>query len=465
MYTKIEFIFGVKYVNNMELKIKNKMNMKKTGLITAAIILLSTAFLNAQIPTDAVGYWPFNNNTNDESGNNNHGTPTNVSFVEDRFGNSHSACEFDGTSIIEANDESFDFDTQFSISFWIKTTSTQTDERWFYKNDALPDRAWFFSLNKDVSTLGQFTLFYSYDGTNYKYFNSTSTDYNDGNWHHVVLTFDGNSGVIRIYKDNILDGEDLSAYNTVNQNNKVLTFSPLDKPGIGIIDDVRIFSRALSSTEISELYNEENTTGSSGLWSENGLDIFYNDGNVGIGTTSPEGKLHVKDGSLIISHESSSPQLWFQDDADHDYFSFVQHRSEDYIYLKSNTTDRIFNILKDGSVGIGTTSIPSGYKLAVDGNAIFEEVKIKVSEDWADFVFEDGYNLMPLNELETYIEENNHLPEIPTTEEVEENGISVGGMNAKLLQKIEELTLYVIELQKKNEEQDQLIKVLLKEKQ
>ena len=88
-------------------------------------------------------------------------------------------------------------------------------------------------------------------------------------------------------------------------------------------------------------------------------------------------------------------------------------------------------------------------------------MKVEVSEKWADFVFEDDYSLMSLNELDNYIKVNKHLPEIPTTQEVEENGISVGEMNAKLLQKIEELTLYVIELQKKNLEQDQLIKGLL----
>ena len=67
---------------------------------------------------------------------------------------------------------------------------------------------------------------------------------------------------------------------------------------------------------------------------------------------------------------------------------------------------------------------------------------------WADFVFENDYTLMPLQELNNYIIDNKHLPEIPTTKEVKENGISVGEMNAKLLQKIEELTLYTIDQQK-----------------
>ena len=111
-----------------------------------------------------------------------------------------------------------------------------------------------------------------------------------------------------------------------------------------------------------------------------------------------------------------------------------------------------------GKVGIGTTN-PGSHKLAVEGVIGAREVVV-TTDAWADFVFEPDYNLMPLQELDSYIKENRHLPEIPTTEEVEENGISVGEMNTKLLQKIEELTLYVIELQKKNEEQDEIIKQL-----
>jgi hypothetical protein len=114
----------------------------------------------------------------------------------------------------------------------------------------------------------------------------------------------------------------------------------------------------------------------------------------------------------------------------------------------------------DGNVGIGTTTIPSGYKLAVNGKIIATEIQVETG--WADFVFEPTYNLMPLNELNTYIQENKHLPEIPTTAEVQENGISVGEMNAKLLQKIEELTLYVIELKEENEAQNNTNSELLR---
>jgi hypothetical protein len=98
-----------------------------------------------------------------------------------------------------------------------------------------------------------------------------------------------------------------------------------------------------------------------------------------------------------------------------------------------------------GNLSIGTTK--GTYKLNVKGTIGCGEVIVEDVTDWPDFVFEDDYQLMSLKDLENYIKEYKHLPEIPTTAEVEENGISVGEMNAKLLQKVEELTLYTIQQQ------------------
>ena len=91
------------------------------------------------------------------------------------------------------------------------------------------------------------------------------------------------------------------------------------------------------------------------------------------------------------------------------------------------------------------------YRLAVNGKVIAELVRVKLRGDWPDFVFNKKHDLMPLQELEKYIKKNNHLPDVPNAEQVEKEGIDVGEMNKILLQKIEELTLYVIELEKKIE--------------
>ena len=110
------------------------------------------------------------------------------------------------------------------------------------------------------------------------------------------------------------------------------------------------------------------------------------------------------------------------------------------------------NALIEGNLGIGTSSFLDGlttYRLSVDGKIRAEGVKVYT--DWADYVFENSYNLLTIEEVESFIAKNGHLKDIPSAEEVEKNGIELGEMNKLLLQKIEELTLYVIDLNKEIE--------------
>jgi hypothetical protein len=125
------------------------------------------------------------------------------------------------------------------------------------------------------------------------------------------------------------------------------------------------------------------------------------------------------------------------------------------IILVNNKT---LGIYADG-VGIGT-EVTNGYKLAIAGNAVAEEIVVKLQQDWPDFVFSNEYELLSLSELEKSIEQNNHLPGIPSKSEVKKNGIPLGEMQGKLLQKIEELTLYLIEQEKKILELEKTLKTL-----
>ena len=111
-------------------------------------------------------------------------------------------------------------------------------------------------------------------------------------------------------------------------------------------------------------------------------------------------------------------------------------------YSKGNT---VLNT-RGGSVGIGTTN-PGSWKLAVNGKIRAKEIKVETG--WSDFVFENDYKLPTLQDVEKQIKEKGHLKDIPSAKEVEKNGILIGEMNSKLLQKIEELTLYAIEQEKK----------------
>ena len=116
----------------------------------------------------------------------------------------------------------------------------------------------------------------------------------------------------------------------------------------------------------------------------------------------------------------------------------------------------------NGKVGIGTSVIPTEFKLAVAGKIIAEEVVVKLQSAWPDFVFDQDYSLKPLHEVEQFVRTNKHLPGIPSAAQVEEKGLSMGEMHNKLLLKIEELTLYIIELQKTNEHQNAKIEQLEK---
>lgn len=92
----------------------------------------------------------------------------------------------------------------------------------------------------------------------------------------------------------------------------------------------------------------------------------------------------------------------------------------------------------------------NGCNLSVVGKSIFEEVEVRLQNAWPDYVFQNSYNLTPLSEVESFITKNSHLPNVPSASEVEKDGINLAKMDAVLLRKIEELTLYLIDLEKKN---------------
>ena len=101
-------------------------------------------------------------------------------------------------------------------------------------------------------------------------------------------------------------------------------------------------------------------------------------------------------------------------------------------------------------MGIGTLTT-GNHKLAIEGSIGAREIKVEAN-GWSDFVFYEDYNLPTLTEVENHIKEKGHLKDIPSAKEVEKNGFFLGAMDAKLLQKIEELTLYTIDQQKEIEE-------------
>ncbi|MBI9053112.1 MAG: hypothetical protein JEY96_04810 [Bacteroidales bacterium] len=169
-------------------------------------------------------------------------------------------------------------------------------------------------------------------------------------------------------------------------------------------------------------------------------------GNVGIGTTNPTEKLEIS--GNIKGPDGESYIKGFKNIFGRSTDGILHLRagtSTGSVFLNYYESGNVIIANGGGNVGIGTTS--PIYKLSVKGTIGCGEIIVENTDGWADFVFENDYKLMSLKELDNYIKANKHLPEIPTTAEVEENGISVGQMNSKLLQKIEELTLHTIKQQ------------------
>ena len=177
----------------------------------------------------------------------------------------------------------------------------------------------------------------------------------------------------------------------------------------------------------------------------------YFTGNVGIGTSASSEKLVVYNNSSTqaatqYANLSTGTTNGFLTGVESAGNGLLWLRNNSYIRFGTDNTERM-RIYSNGNVGIGTTATSIDHKLEVKGKIRTQEVIVTLT-GWSDFVFAPGYQLRPLSEVETHIQEKGHLPEIPSEAEAIENGVGLAEMNVKLLQKVEELTLYIIEQSK-----------------
>jgi len=293
---------------------------------------------------------------------------------------------------------------------------------------------------------------------------NTSSGYKVGNTEVINSTrnFSGNNG----YFEGTLN---VTGTSTLNGNLTVAGNSAFNgNVGIGVPTPQKKLDVNGDINFSGNLYKNNQPVNLSGYWASNGNNIYYNSGNVGIGTDAPQAPLQVDGNAYFLSENPNNQlQILFSGTAiparrgikltnDPDgAFNFYIHGNQGqaaFNFKDGLNDNNLMTIKKDGNVGIGTTTI-NGYKLSVAGKILAEELQIQLVQDWYDNVFEEDYSLMDLNELESFVKQNNHLPDIPSEAEVKENGIRVGEMNALLLKKVEELTLYIIEQQKMLENQ------------
>jgi hypothetical protein len=224
-----------------------------------------------------------------------------------------------------------------------------------------------------------------------------------------------------------------------------------------------------------------------------------NTGDVGIGTTAPDARLGIitggsgsgtngfmmrnsigdtmvrirDNGSVAIGYngtnsarplnlEGSGMNFWYNVST---LGGAIFPDANNNIVMWSNSSGPGMNVVLQpswGQVTIGTYTPATGYKLSVNGKAIFTEARVQLNASWPDYVFQPDYKLRSLEDLEKSLLINKHLPNIPPAAEAEKNGIDLGDMNRRLLEKVEELTLYIIDLNKKIGQQEKRIQVLEK---
>ena len=231
-------------------------------LFLTSLTLLTQSSAFAQIPSSGlVGYWPFTGNANDESGNGNNGTVNGATLTTDRFGNANSAYNFDGVNDFiqysSGSATSLNVLGDFSISFWLKTSSTGSSARTIISfGDQLNNNSGgvTIGINDGITQAPYGRLGYATQG---QWRQSTNT-INDNAWHFVVITLEGS--VFTLYIDNVLNNQSTNQLPTLSWNGS-RRIGAGNYAMIGfykdLLDDIGMYNRALTPAEITQLYTDQ----------------------------------------------------------------------------------------------------------------------------------------------------------------------------------------------------------------
>lgn len=258
----------------------------------------------------------------------------------------------------------------------------------------------------------------------------------------------GTNGAPRL---TVLSNGDILMKNLTNPFNLRLQSNTADYKSIKFENQTGFEQHSIESYNGQMNFRRNENLFPSMVWSAN--DRF------GIGQIAPLAKLHVSGGGdasltsngYIMTGESSGNNVVIDDNE-------ILGRNDGGggdLFIQNDAGNVLLCAQEVGAVGIGIASasgLPAGSLLAVDGKITCEEVLVKMSQNWPDYVFADEYKLPDLCDVKTYIETNKHLPGIPKAIDIEKDGLEVGAIQRKMMEKIEELTLYVIMLKEEIEE-------------
>lgn len=365
------------------------MNKVSTTLLT----LLFCASLSAQsvnLTDGLIGHYALDGDVQDASGNARHavhfGDPV---FITDRFGTANAAIDLDGINdYVKVSSFPIDFDYT-TVSFWVKATSSGSiNFGAFHIGNSANSTGFGFSIygNSGATANRGYVGYRDNAWSNGSYpVEATTTPVADNTWHHVVFVYGSTNA--STYVDGALQSS-TARNSTMNQSGStelqighLINQNPGNYHFDGAVDDLRVYSRALNSSEITALYNNE----------------------------------------LAPVEEASGG-----DDE---------------------------GLLSDGvHVGIGTTDYSTpGFLFFVREGILAERVKVKLRDQWGDYIFAPEYDLISLEDLEKYVKKNSHLPDIPSEAELKDSGIDLGSMDAGIVKNVERLTLHLIEMNKQLE--------------
>ncbi len=464
-------------------------------LFMALLPVLTVA--QVDITDGLVGHYPFDGNAEDAIGSN-HGSIVGAQLTTDRFGNPDAAYQFDGIDDrIEC--QSINLGTQMSISIWINISQLKN-----YGDPLGAQNQWTFTTYADGHTWSAVG-----NGWTPRYISSAGF-FSENLWTHLVMTLD--NGTLKLYKDGVLAGQGTGPAVTLNSSFHIGARKYPDTDGLiypfsGKVDDIRFYNRPINSSEVTAIFQDSppppGPLGADQDWvfsaDETEADPIYRTGNVAIGTNdASESTLNIKGatttiagkslsirnaqgGPTLISHDNGRTLVALEESSVYGGFLNVLDRativggstkadlalqapndvwgtvgmyndkmliqSQRNIHLGHLTDQNALVVLQNGSVGLGTVNTET-HRLAVDGTIKTREVTV-TQEGWADYVFADDYPLMDISALSEYVKQHKHLPNVPSSEEVAQNGLALGETNKVLLEKIEELTLYLIRQNKK----------------